>query len=54
MDKNATKLEIRNSKEYKVETIQDSVIYAKESGSGHLTKRHYFVSWKGYLKEENT
>ena len=43
-----------NNKEYEVETIRDSVVYARESESGHLPGLYYLVSWKRYLEEENT
>ena len=42
------------SKEYEVEVIWDSAIYARESKSDHLPGFYYLVSWKGYLEEENT
>ena len=42
------------SGEYKVEVIRDSVVYARESKSGHLPGLYYLVSWKGYSEEENT
>ncbi len=51
----AIKLDEGNSKEYEVEAIRDSVVYAKESDSGyHLLGLYYLVSWKGYPEEENT
>ena len=43
-----------DSKEYKVEAIQDSAVYTMESESGHLPGLYYLVAWKGYPKEENT
>ncbi len=44
-----------NGEEYKVETIYDNAVYAKESDSGpHPLDLSYLVSWKGYPKEENT
>ena len=43
-----------DDKEYKVEAIWDSAVYAKESELGHLPGLYYLVSWKEYLKEENT
>ena len=43
-----------NSREYKVEAIWDSAVYARESESGHLPGLYYLVSWKGYPKKENT
>ena len=45
--------EASNSKEYKVEAIWDSAVYANKSESGHLPDFYYLVAWKGYLKEEN-
>ena len=33
-----------NSREYKVEAIQDSTVYAKESESGYLPGFHYLIS----------
>ena len=43
-----------NDKEYEVEAIWDSAVYARESESGHLPGLYYLVPWKGYPKEENT
>ena len=43
-----------NSGEYKVEAIQDSAVYARESELDHLPDFYYLVSWKGYPKEEIT
>ena len=42
-----------DNKEYKVEAIIDSAVYAKEA-KGHLLGLYYLVSWKGYLKKKNT
>ena len=42
-----------DNKEYEVEAIIDSAVYAKEI-EGHLPVLYYLVSWKGYPKEENT
>ncbi len=50
----AIELDEGNSKEYKVETICDSEIYAKEFDSGQIPGLYYLVSWKGYLEENNT
>ena len=47
------KFEPDDNKEYKVEAIQDSAVYAKEVNR-HLSKLYYLVAWKGYLQEENT
>ena len=43
-----------NSREYEVEVIWDSTVYARESESGYLLGLYYLVSWKGYQKEKNT
>lgn len=37
-------LKVGNSKKYKVEVIQDSTVYAKESNLGHLSGLYYLVS----------
>ena len=42
-----------DNKEYKIEAIIDSVVYAKKA-EGHLPGLYHLVSWKSYLKEENT
>ncbi len=48
------KFEAGDSKEYEMETIRDSTVYARESQSDHLPELYYLVSWKGYPEEENT
>ena len=55
-ENNAAKLDAGDNKgrEYKVEAICDSAVYAKESESGHLLGLYYLISWKGYPEEENT
>ena len=45
--------DIGNNKKYKVETIKDSAIYAKEAEK-HLPGRYYLVFCKDYPEEENT
>ena len=42
-----------DNKEYKVEAIIDSAVYAKKA-KGHLPGLYYLVSWKGYPEEEST
>ena len=43
------KFELGNdNKEYKVEAIWDSAVYARKSESDHLSGLYYLVSWKGY------
>ena len=43
-----------DNKEYEVDGIRDSAVYAKESATGQLPRLYYLVSWKGYPEEENT
>ena len=45
--------DVGNNKDYKVEAIIDSVVYAKEA-EGHLSSLYYLVFWKGYSEEEIT
>ena len=47
-------LEAGNSKEYKVEVIWDSAVYASKLELGQLPGLYYLVVWKDYLEEENT
>ena len=47
-------LEAGDSKEYKIEAIWDSAVYASKSESGQLPGLYYLVVWKGYPEEENT
>ena len=42
----------RNSKEYKVEAIQNNVVYTRES-EGYLSKFYFLAELKDYLEEEN-
>ena len=46
-------LEPGDNKEYEVEAIRDSAVYAKEA-DGHLLGLYYLVAWKGYPEEEST
>ena len=46
--------EAGNDKEYEVDGIWDSAVYAKESATGQLPGLYYLVLWKSYPKEENT
>ncbi len=50
----AIELNEGDSKEYEVEAICDSELYAQESDSGQISSLYYLVSWKRYPKEENT
>ena len=45
--------EASNNKEYEIDGIQDSAVYARESAR-QLPELYYLVSWKGYSEEENT
>ena len=55
VDKKITQLEFEagNSKEYKMEAIQDIAVYANKA-KGYLPGLYYLVIWKRYTKEENT
>ena len=46
--------EAGNDKEYEVDGIRDSAVYAKESATGQLPGLYYLVLWKGYSEEKNT
>ena len=46
-------LEPGDDKEYEVEAIRDSAVYAKEV-DGHLPGLYYIVVWKSYPDEEST
>ena len=55
VNKNVTEFKAgSNEKEYEVEKIGDSTVYAKESAAGHLPGPYYLISWKSYPEEENT
>ena len=56
VSKEVPEIDVSNndSKEYEVEAIWDSAIYANKLESGHLPGLYYLVAWKGYSKEENT
>ena len=41
-----------NNKEYKVEAIIDSIVYAKKAEE-HLLGLYYLVFWKGYPEEKS-
>ena len=43
-----------DNKEYEVEGICNSIVYARESEVGHLPSLYYLVSWKSYPKDEST
>lgn len=46
------KLDVKENKEYKVETIKNSAVYVKAVKS-QLPKVYYLVSWIGYLKDKS-
>ena len=55
VDENATELDVDdNSEKYEVEEIWNSMVYIKESESGHLPDLYYLVPWKRYSEVENT
>ena len=41
-------------REYEVEAIRNSTVYARKSKAGHLPGLYYLISWKGYSEKENT
>ena len=43
-----------DDKEYEVDNIRDSAVYAKESAIGKLPGLYYLISWKDYPEEKNT
>ena len=43
MDNNITEFDVSNSKKKKIETICESVVYAKESKSGQLLKLYHCI-----------
>ena len=45
---------VDNNKEYELEGICDSTVYARESEVGHLPGFYYLVSWKDYSKDKST
>lgn len=47
-------LDLGKNKEYKVNTIKDSVVYVNVIARGQLTGLYYLVSWKDYLENEST
>ena len=52
--KTALELDEGNSKEYEVERIHDSKVYAQKLDNGHHSPGlYYLVLWKDYPKEEN-
>ena len=56
VDKQVKELELEagDSKEYEVDAIWDSAVYASESESGQQPVLYYLVAWNGYFEEENT
>ena len=55
VDRNAMELDIDNKdKEYKMEAIQNSAVYARESKLGYLLGLYYLMLWKGYSEEKIT
>ena len=43
-----------DSKEYKVETIWNSAVYANKLESNQLPGLYYLIAWKEYLEKKNT
>ena len=53
VDENVTEFKASNDKQYKVEGIWDSAVYAKESAASHLLELYYLISLKSYFEEKN-
>lgn len=47
------KLNTRKNKEYKIETMKDSVVYTSERKC-ELSRLYYLLSLKSYSKDDNT
>ena len=47
------KFNASKNNEYKIETIRDSIVYAKKAEK-HLLSFYYLISWKGYLEKKST
>ena len=45
--------EAGNNKDYEVDGIWDSAVYAKELATGKLPELYYLVLWKSYPEEKN-
>ena len=48
------KFEASNDEKYKVDSIRDSVVYAKELTTGQLLELYNLILWKSYPDKENT
>ena len=46
--------EAGDNKEYEVDGIRESAVYARESATEQLPRLYYLVLWKAYPEEENT
>ena len=44
----------KDSEEYELEVIWESVVYANKLESGYLPGLYYLIAWKGYPEKENT
>ena len=47
------KFEAGNNEKYKIDGIEDSVVYAKESITSQLPELYYLILWKDYFEKEN-
>ena len=48
------KFETSNNEEYKIDSIWNSMVYAKKSITSQLLRFYYLVLWKNYFEKENT
>ncbi len=46
--------EARDNKEFEVKAIIGNAVYGQQANNSQMPGLYYFVSWKGYSKEENT
>lgn len=53
VDKNVTKFNFGNSKEYKIRKIRDNIIYVRKLEAKSLLKLYYLITSKKYFKPEN-
>lgn len=47
------KLDAGKEKEYEIEAIRDTAVYANNAAGGQIPWLYYLVSWKKYLKNES-
>lgn len=53
VDNMISQLKFDNNKEYKIEVIYNSWVYAKILDCGYLLGIYFLVIWKSYFEEKN-